>query len=50
MISDSSIIKDCYAVIRQYCETASRSLDDLPDCPARRSLLDLSDYLQERTR
>ena len=49
MINDSTIIKDCYAVIRQYCETASRSLGDLPDCPSRRSLLDLSGYLRERT-
>jgi geranylgeranyl pyrophosphate synthase len=50
MINDSTIIKDCYTIIRQYCETASRSLDDLPDCQARRSLLELSGYLRERTR
>jgi geranylgeranyl pyrophosphate synthase len=49
MINDSTIIKDCYTVIRQYCETASRSLDELPDCQARHSLLDLSGYLRERT-
>ena len=48
-INDSTILKDCYAVVRQYCETASQSLDNLPDCPARRSLLDLSGYLRERT-
>ena len=50
MINGSSIISDCFAVIRQYCETASRSLDVLPDCPARRSLLELSGYMQERSR
>ena len=48
MINDSSIIDDCNAVIRKYCHTASRSLDVLPDCPARRSLLDLSGYISDR--
>ena len=50
MINGSTIISDCFAVIRQYCETASRSLETLPDCAARRSLLDLSSYIQERSR
>ena len=50
MINDSTIISDCYAVIREYCATASQALDILPDCPARRSLLDLSSYIQERSR
>ena len=48
MINDSSIIEDCNTVIRKYCDTASRSLDILPDCPARRSLLDLSGYIPDR--
>lgn len=50
MINGSGIIGDCFAVIRQYCETASRSLDILPDCVARRSLLELSGYIRERSR
>ena len=50
MINGSGIIGDCFAVIRQYCETASRSLDILPDCAARRSLLELSGYIRERSR
>ena len=49
MINDSSIIDDCYAVIREYCSTAARSLEMLPDCPARQSLLDLSGYIPERS-
>ena len=49
MINDSTIIEDCYAIIRQYCEAASRSLDILPDCASRRSLLDLSSYILERS-
>ena len=50
MINDSTIIDECYAVIRQYCEAASSALDILPDCAARRSLLDISCYTRERTR
>jgi heptaprenyl diphosphate synthase len=50
MINGSGIISDCFAVIRQYCETASGSLDILPDCAARRSLLELSGYIRERSR
>ena len=50
MIYNSSILTDCYAVVRGYCERATSSLDILPDCPARRSLLELSDYIWERTR
>ena len=48
MINDSAIIDDCNTVIRKYCGTASESLDILPDCPARRSLLDLSGYISDR--
>lgn len=50
MINNSSIVSDCYAVVREYCEIATRSLDILPDCAARRSLLTLSHYIWERTR
>jgi octaprenyl-diphosphate synthase len=48
MINDSTIIDDCNTVIRKYCGTASGSLDILPDCPARNSLLDLSGYISDR--
>ena len=48
MINNSDIIDDCYTVIREYCDAASRALEILPDCPARRSLLDISFYTRER--
>ena len=50
MLNNSSIMTDCYAMVREYCERATRSLDILPDCEARRSLLELSSYILERTR
>ena len=49
MINDSTIIDDCYAVIRKYRDAASRSLEVLPDCAARRSLLKLAGYIPERS-
>lgn len=48
MINDSTIIDDCYSVIQQYCDEASRALDVLPDCAARRSLLDICCYTRQR--
>ena len=49
MIKNSDIIPDCYAVIRDHCEKASRSLESLPAGPAKDSLILLSDYIWERT-
>ena len=50
MITDSGIIPDCFAIIREYCTAAATALDDFPDCPPRRSLLEMVDYIRERTR
>ena len=50
MINSSGIIAECYAHIRDCCRRASQSLELLPDCPARRSLRDLADYVWERSR
>ena len=50
MISDSGVVTDCFSVIRDYCVAASRSLDALPQSPARQSLDRLADYIWERTR
>ena len=50
MINNSGIIGECFEVIREYCDKATRSLDDLPDCDARRSLLALPGYIRERSR
>ena len=49
MIKDTTIVGDCNAVIRGYCDTASAALEVLPDCPARRSLLSLAGYISDRT-
>ncbi len=49
MINDATIIDDCNTVIRGYCDTASAALGVLPDCPARRSLLELAGYISDRT-
>ncbi len=48
MINDSPVIDDCYAVIQQYCDNAAKALDALPDCPSRRSLLELCRFTRER--
>ena len=50
MIKNSDIISDCYAVIRDHCEKASRSLESLPAGQAKDSLILLSDYIWERTK
>lgn len=50
MIKNSGIIDDCYEEIRKYCDDAASSLDILPDCDSRRSLLAMSEYIRERSR
>ena len=50
MIQNSGIIEDCYAIARDDCRDASRAIEDLPDGPARGSLLKISDYVMERSR
>ena len=49
MINNSTIVDDCYGVIREYCKDARLALESLPDCEARRSLLVLADYIWERS-
>ena len=49
MINNSNIVDDCYEVIRGYCQAARHSLESLPDCEARRSLLQLADFIWERS-
>lgn len=50
MINNSTIVADCYGVIREYCAKAAESLSELPDCDARRSLKNLTEYIRERSR
>ena len=50
MINDSGIVPDCFAIIRSYCAAAAAALEELPDSPPRRSLLEMVDYIRERSR
>lgn len=50
MINNSGIVSDCYTEIRQYCAQAARALDILPARESRQSLLNLTDYIWERTK
>ena len=49
MIHNSSIMSDCYGIIRDYCRQATESLEILPQCPARDSLAVMADYIWERS-
>jgi hypothetical protein len=50
MINNSTIVRDCYAEIHGYCHRAAQALECLPDCDARDSLKNMTDYIWERTR
>lgn len=50
MIANSSVIAECFAIIRQYCDEANRALRSLPAGQCRDSLETLADYVRERTR
>jgi octaprenyl-diphosphate synthase len=47
-VRNSSIVEECYQVARQYCDSACRHVDHLPDRPSHRALLDLADFVVER--
>ena len=49
MINNSTILADCFAIVRQYCDQANRSLETLPKCDCRDSLEALADYVRERS-
>ena len=49
MIQNSDIVDDCYQVIKSHCHAARKSLDFFPDCEARQSLVQLADYIWERS-
>ena len=50
MIHNSSIIRDCETVVRDYCNHACVELAGFPDGDARRSLRELADYVYDRRR
>ena len=50
MIRNSSIIRDCEAVVREYCDQAQAELAALPEGDAQRSLRELAEYVYNRRR
>ncbi len=48
MIRGSSIVKDCYAAAREYCDRACLKLEGLPDCVGRKALRDLAIFVTSR--
>ena len=50
MMRNSSIVPDCFAIIRDYCDEAIRALSVLPDGESRDSLESLATYVRERSR
>jgi geranylgeranyl pyrophosphate synthase len=50
MINNSTIVRDCYTEIHGYCAKAAQALECLPQCEARHSLRNMTDYIWERTR
>ena len=49
-INNSTILPDCQKVVQEYIEKALLTLQPLPDCDPKRSLLDLADYVISRRR
>ena len=49
MIRHSHIQADCYQIVRNYCIKAKRALSILPNSPTQHLLLDLAEYVIERT-
>ncbi|HCL26704.1 MAG TPA: heptaprenyl diphosphate synthase [Dehalococcoidia bacterium] len=50
VINNSAILADCEQVVQDYCDKARQSLQILPDCAPKQSLLDLTDYVTARRR
>jgi len=50
MIHNSSIIRDCEQVVRDYCNRACEELNEMPDSVARSSLQELAGYVYNRRR
>jgi geranylgeranyl pyrophosphate synthase len=48
MIAASGAFEQAHAIARRFIEEAKASLSSLPDIPARRSLLDLADFVVQR--
>ncbi|MCJ7515165.1 MAG: polyprenyl synthetase family protein [Dehalococcoidia bacterium] len=47
-IRDSRVIDDCLTLASEFCTKARRAVEKLPDNNARKSLIDLADYIVQR--
>jgi octaprenyl-diphosphate synthase len=47
-IRNSSIVDDCYRVAKDYCDSACRQIQDLPENSSRQALADLADFVVKR--
>ena len=50
VINNSIILQDCEQVVQDYLDKARQTLQLLPDCDPKRSLLELADYVIDRRR
>lgn len=50
MIRNSGIIADCYRIAQIFTTEASKTINELPHNPCRKSLLELANYVVERER
>jgi len=48
MVNNSNIVNECYRYATEFRDKACSELQYLPDVPARRSLLDLADFVVAR--
>jgi geranylgeranyl pyrophosphate synthase len=48
MVTESSIVEECYRVASDYCAKARRKLELLPDKPVRETLLEIADFVVNR--
>ena len=47
-VRNSTIVDDCYQIAKDYCNNACKHLTELPDIPAKRSLIELANFVVER--
>jgi len=48
MVGSSPVERECYKVASDYCDKARRELESLPDKPARKTLVEIADFVVSR--
>lgn len=48
MVRNSNIIHESFQIANEFCSKAHRALESLPDCPARKSFIELTEYVVKR--